>query len=101
MVLTKGVQVHNGFFADFLLCDSTGVGRVSCISSSLYSECCSLRVETISPCRYHIVASCQSCNICAVLSPNDSIQLLGDSGNNTRDGCISCNEDFLVYWLNT
>ena len=99
--LTKNVQWYSGVsicLQPLIRGDSTGEGCISCISSSLYSKCCSLRVGTVSPCRYNIVASWQSCNISSIFSPNDSVQLLCDSGNNTWDGCVCSRFNLLVYW---
>ena len=76
--------------------DNTSIGRVCCISSSFNCECCSLRVGTVSPWRYNVVASWQCSNISSIFSPNNSVQLSGDSRNYTRDGCFQSGFNFLT-----
>ena len=101
-ILTEYVQNHSRlpiWHKPLIGCNSTSVGWVSCIHCSFYSKCCSLGVGTISSCRYNIVASRQSRYIGSILSPNNSIKLLGDTRDNTRYRCICSRFHFFVCRL--
>ena len=76
--------------------DSTSVGGVSSISSSFYSKCCSLRVGTISSCRYNKVASRQSRYIGPTFPPDNSIKLLSYTRNDTRNRSICSQFYFFI-----
>ena len=101
--LTKGIQGHDAFsvrYVPFIWSDNTSVSWVVRICCSFYSECGSLRVGTIVSSRYNVISFRQSIHVSSTLGPNNGIELLGDTINNTGDDCISSRFNLLAHCLN-